>query len=267
MKIISSNQYAEPTEVISLRNSLSRFNDFSIQELVKLPHFVDWVDCNVDEAVSFRMFLAAADDGVALRYFWNGKYEPSSMRLWTNIARKLPAGHTAIDIGAHTGCYTLAARKANSELNVLAIEPNLMNFARLVVNLKGNQLSTDNLMPFAAGSKSQILPLHIPTSLDYLSSGGTLTKINKKSVIYVDVKPVDDLVALQAGNVVDLIKIDVEGHEEDCLEGLNNTIASNKPIIFFECISSDSGKGAERQLRDHGYIFSKSPKNPEKLPG
>jgi len=76
-----------------------------ITQLAALPPLYDWVHCSSGHS-GFRMMLAADDDGIALRFFWNGSYEKTTLKAWAHYAKKVGF---AIDIGAHTGAYTLAA--------------------------------------------------------------------------------------------------------------------------------------------------------------
>ena len=75
-----------------------------------MPELFDWVNCDVGVENKFHMFLGGKDDGVALRFFWNGSYEKYTLKIWSELAKKIKG--FALDIGAHTGCYSLAALAA-----------------------------------------------------------------------------------------------------------------------------------------------------------
>ena len=63
-----------------------------------------------------------------------------------------------------------------------------------------------------------------------------------------------DFVTLDSLNIpekIDLIKIDVEGHEIETLEGAKNTILKNKPIIVIETFNHRDK--VEEILFSHGY--------------
>ena len=49
-----------------------------------------------------------------------------------------------------------------------------MNFARLNLNLRANHLTTDNNFMLGVGEKNKMLPFSISTSLEYLSTGGSI---------------------------------------------------------------------------------------------
>ncbi len=54
---------------------------------------------------------------------------------------------------------------------------------------------------------------------------------------------------------VDLLKIDVEGHEAKVLLGGISLIKKYKPVIFFECLSDDAGLAVSSILEPIGYKF------------
>ena len=57
---------------LRLRNQIGVPQNFVLRDLLQKPRFFDWIDCEVNNR-SFLMFVAAADDAVALRFFWNGR--------------------------------------------------------------------------------------------------------------------------------------------------------------------------------------------------
>ena len=85
----------------SKRKDLPFENNFNINELSLMPELFDWVNCDVGLENKFYMFLGGKDDGVALRFFWNGFYEKNTLRTWSRIAKN--TNGFVLDIGAHTG--------------------------------------------------------------------------------------------------------------------------------------------------------------------
>ena len=110
MSLLQANAFAH-----SFRKELSKKNNFTYEELIKHPKVFDWVTCEINENVRYQMFLAN-DDGVALRFFWNGCYEAFAMKIWAELSVK---SEVIIDVGAHTGAYTLAAMAANPSAKIV----------------------------------------------------------------------------------------------------------------------------------------------------
>ena len=235
------------------RRSLPQYNDFALAELQSLPKFFDWVTCRTGTGAEFRMFLAGGDDGVALRFYWNGRYEAHTLKLWSSLAARLEG--IKIDIGAHTGAYTLAALAANRENVVLTFEPHFMNFARLNMNLRANGFSTKRSYMLAVGERPEKKTFSIATDIDYLSTGGSIGARNGAFNTEVQVVHIDGLLTRDHHKNVSLVKLDVEGYEPACLAGMMNVLRESRPTLFFECIDEAAGAACEQVLSALGYHF------------
>lgn len=241
------------TEIIAVRRQLSEHNDFDIGRLLAFPRFFDWVQCHVDHSMQFHMYLADGDDGVALRFFWNGSFEPTSMALWSNAAREARA---IIDIGAHTGCYSLAAAAAGRRAEVWSFEPHFMNFARLTMNLRANAMSTNRAYPIACGERNATVPFSVAPGADFLTSGGRVGRNPGLFVRDVQMVTLDQFFSDRRGQFpIDLVKIDTEGYESQCIEGMLGILKRDKPVVFFESIDVEGSKRCQQLLQGSGYHF------------
>jgi FkbM family methyltransferase len=216
-----------------------------------MPVFFDWVDCSVDSS-QFVMYLAGADDGVALKFFWNGHYEPFSLRIWAAAAAY--SQKIKIDVGAHTGAYTLAAM-ARGAVNVVSFEPHFANFSRLMVNLKGNRFPVTNAHMLAVGDQDGWSTFNLPTRLDYLSTGGSLVAKGGGIKFPVQTVRLDRFIGEAHHKDVFAMKVDVEGLEIQVLRGAENILNKSRPYIFFECIDDSFGTAVQCFLEDQGYHF------------
>jgi len=217
--------------------------------LLRFPIFFDWVECDVSEECKFDMYLGGADDGVALRFFWNGHYERYSIKIWCELAK---SANCILDIGAHTGCYTLAAQTINRSASVFSFEPNSQCYSRLMLNLRANNLTTNFAHMVACCEKDDVAFFSIKTPSGYLSSGG---KINEKDQHSYQIKTIsiDNMLYKKCDKPINLIKIDVEGHENLCLKGMNSIISRDHPIILFECVEMSSSMQCYEYLTNIGY--------------
>ena len=253
MKKLSINHKSLIDAAMNHKNKLPKFRSYGISELLKMPTFFDWVECIlIPEEKSFQMYLAGADDGVALRFFWNGSYEKMTLSLWGHFVSR---GGLIIDIGAHTGAYTLAAYSVDINANILSFEPHFMNFSRLNMNLRGNGFSTSNIHMIGVGEKNEILPFSVFPNINYLTSGGSVGTRENSLVTNIQVVSLDQLLPDKVAADVRLIKIDVEGHEGACLRGMVNLIERYRPVIFFECIANESGSTVSSILKNFDYNF------------
>ena len=239
-----SNLDKKYLEASSYRESLPRLNQFDIAKLQKMPRFFNWVGCEALPGSPFKMYLAGGDDGVALRYFWNGHYEKFTLSIWSRLASQ--SKNLVVDIGAHTGVYSLAAQAVGSKTAV-SFEPHCINFARLLLNLRGNDFETVNTFMLGCGEANSTDHLAVRTRLDYLSTGGKVGAQDGCINLPISIISLDNFIDIK-NHAIDLLKIDVEGYEEKVLAGARLLIQAHKPVIFFECLSDKMGKFVENFL-------------------
>ncbi len=234
-----------------MRATLPANNNFTIAEMGKFPVFFGWTGGCVEDS-SFRMFLGGHDDAVALRFFWNGSYERTTLRAWAKLAKR---GGVAIDVGAHTGVFTLAALAANPSIQVVAFEPYYMNYGRLNLNMRANARDTRHAFMCAVGARSETAQFGLQMPVDRLSTGGTLEPRKRLFQIPVSVVALDDFLPAKVKPAISLVKIDTEGYEGQCIDGMKDIIATSKPVIFCECTTADSGASVQGRLAPLGYRF------------
>jgi len=221
-------------------------------ELHQMPKYFGWLKHSINRINKIHMFLGGNDDGVALRCFWNNHYEKKTLEIWSKLSA---IEGIILDIGAHTGIYSLAANNSIKKGQILSFEPHFLNFARLNLNLRGNGFSTRTMFMNTVGKQNQIQPFSVMNNIDYLTSGGKIGNIKNQFTTQIQTIAIDSFLDKTARNNVKLIKIDVEGNEYQCLQGMIDTIKSSKPIIFFECISEKNNLEIETVLKSHDYSF------------
>jgi len=223
----------------------------SIKELKAAPPYCGFLEAAVLRDVRFSMFLCNNDDGIALRWLWHGAYEPMTMGLWSLLARR---SKTILDVGAHSGAYSLAAAVANPKASVTSLEPYGLNFARLLINLRANGLSSDGAWPVAVSDRVGTVSFSVTGDSWYLSSGGSVGTRERGIVQTVPSVTLDHLRA-ESRRPFDLIKIDVEGHEPAVFRGAGSVLADDAPDMFVECAKGDDFREEEALLAGHGYRF------------
>jgi FkbM family methyltransferase len=238
-------------EALAKRALLPRYSTFNLKELSALPLYFGWVDCDSGHG-KFKMLAGGHDDAVALRFFWNGSYEKTTLELWARLTKKF---ELAVDIGAHTGVYTLAAKAANPEISVIAFEPSYLGFGRLNLNMRVNRLHTQNAFLNAVGIKNETIPFSILMPMDYLSTGNALGARKGAHVVPVQVVSLDTFLPDAFKQKVGLVKIDTEGYESAVIAGMATTLSVARPVVFFECIDAGVGAAVQKQLEFFGYRF------------
>ena len=146
------------------------------------------------------------------------------------LHRHLGAEAVAVDVGANIGVTTLLMSQVVPMGTVVAVEAGRRNFALLSENLDANGCS--NVHRVFAAVSSRAGTVHFSENTAY---GGVLEGVRLGGTGYVvDAITVDDLVLQRSLERVDLIKIDVEGHEAEVLAGAEATIDRFNPIVVLE---------------------------------
>ena len=129
-----------------------------------------------------------------------------------------------IDIGANVGLFSLfVAACAGPKANILAIEPEPQNLARLRFNIAANPDIPIRVVPVALGEKRGLVALEV----DGRDRGGTRTRaltngqtgqLNAQSRGLVECCTLLELLTQERIPYVDALKIDVEGAEDIILD-------------------------------------------------
>lgn len=150
---------------------------------------------------------------------------------WERSVRELIETHawpgtTAIDIGAHIGCHTLAmAKRVGPQGKVYAFEPQPKLYSELVMNMALNGM--DNVEAFCSAIGGSIGEIE----LSPLKEGNEgATPLAGGSQVFVPITTLDAL----ALDDVSFIKIDVEGMEDQVLVGAVQTLQKNRPVVAIE---------------------------------
>jgi FkbM family methyltransferase len=135
-----------------------------------------------------------------------------------------------IDVGGFIGDSLLILCPLTDK-NVYTFEALSENFNYLQQTIAYNNLT--NVKPFkkALGACKKIVPIEIT------SSGSYITDTKSSNTEDVEMDTLDSIVE-QYGLNVGLIKVDIEGSEQDFLKGAINTIKKFKPILLLSIYHS-----------------------------
>jgi FkbM family methyltransferase len=150
----------------------------------------------------------------------------------------------AIDVGANDGCYVHFLRRCARHVH--AFEP----IPALAQALSRKFISGVTVYPVALSRVAGSAILHMPRdagspilACSTLSSHASSTYAGTDD-IPVETATLDEVYGDDAG----FIKIDVEGHEDDVLDGAGRTIEWCRPNILVEIIERLSPGGVERAI-------------------
>lgn len=187
--------------------------------------------------------------GRALEYY--GEYSEIEAQL---LSRLLSPGDTVVEAGANVGALTLAmARAVGEDGAIYAYEPQRVIFTALCANVAINGLWCVRASNMALASRACEMGIQ---RVDYSKPGNygdvRLTKASSRERVKAIGIDALDLPSCR------LIKIDVQGMEEDVLDGARDTIEKFKPYLYVE---NDAGTShLPRKALMLGYrVFSHMP--------
>jgi FkbM family methyltransferase len=170
-------------------------------------------------------------------------------------------GDWVLDIGANVGHYSLLlSRLVGPSGRVIAIEPIPQTFELLVSNCALSAHKNTTCLNVAASDETAIILMAIPkwkgSNRSNLYEAKITPDVDDKHALSVLSVPVD---AFELPNEISLIKIDVEGHEEQVVRGMTGLLLKYKPLLIVE------GRRADSQLLNIGYSSSHLPGSPNHI--
>lgn len=190
------------------------------------------------------------EEGIDFAIWLMGAYEPEVIRGYVPLLRE---GAVVLDIGANVGAHTLPlARCVGSTGCVYAVEPTDYAIGKLRGNLQLNpelaqRVAVRQLL--LMGRRDTAMPEGICSSWPLgTRRQGELSGFEgaAKPLVHAQVETLDDFVD-QAGLVrLDLVKLDVDGHEMEVLSGGLHTLRRFRPPVIVELapfIPQSSGHG------------------------
>jgi FkbM family methyltransferase len=213
-----------------------------------------------------RLLLPSDDLSLMPELVASGTYDPPFTAF---VRRHIKPGDTVIDVGAHAGLFTLLLAYQVWEIGrVIAYEPSPRMLELLRDNVTMNWLSDRvEIVPKAAAAASGSLPFLATTR--YTMTGSlrpvehlleTQDRVEALERLEVEAEPLD--VHLGRFERIDLVKIDVEGAEEQVFAGMEQLLASGAVRrVSFEVARELMGEEwkpfAERlrRLADEGWEF------------
>ncbi|RAW02649.1 FkbM family methyltransferase [Pseudochryseolinea flava] len=192
--------------------------------------------------------------------FWKGidGYEPETLKLWVKLSAK---AKNIFDVGANFGLFGLISKCIRPDSKVFCFEP-LRRNGDLIS--KNNEINRYDITVVQAAVSNKEGTFTFYDMDDYDNTIGSFDKDfvlghrHHKALLPTAVPTItiDSYVEKSNIQALDLLKIDVEGHELSAIEGARSTIAKFKPAIVIE-ISEHSGEAVGKLLHEivPGYQF------------
>ena len=158
------------------------------------------------------------------------------------IPQLLSNCNRAIDIGANVGVWSYWLSKYAKQVESFEPNPKVFNALK---NIKIKNVNSYNI---ALSNKTGSVDLLIPKgSKGFSNQGASLSSIKvqgEHKSISIEAKRLDEYNFLD----VDFIKIDVEGHEHEVIEGARETIKKFKPTMVIEMEEKHNQIPIEEQI-------------------
>jgi FkbM family methyltransferase len=164
----------------------------------------------------------------------------------------VPQGGVVVDVGANLGEWTVPlARAVGPKGQVLAIEPQQRAAAALAKTLAANAFAQADLLGCALGDHDGAAEFAVPKVTSVSVDTGTAhlgPRAAGHEVVTVALRRLDTVAAERRLDRIDLIKIDVEGHERQVLDGAGATLARFRPVLVME--TGHEGDGDRQAIGD-----------------
>ena len=185
------------------------------------------------------------------------KYEEKEINFFKRIYNSNKFEYF-LDIGANCGYYSVKLANEFDNLKVIAFEPNKEAFTKFSNTLKVNSKLRKRIKinNFGLSNSSGQLEMTSLEKFGYLQSGGSTIineaekKFVKTKIFKCNFKTGEEVLKFKNKKLG--IKIDVEGHEYNVIEGLKELLKENKIILQIE-ITDKFFKKTDNFLNNIGY--------------
>lgn len=198
-------------------------------------------------------YRAAEWDDFGTVLFWNGMtcWEPETLSVFLRLAS---SARTFVDIGAHTGWFSLLACAVNPEIQVVAFEPAPMIYQALRDNLELNRWTN------RCSARNQAVAERCGTAQFHVSEIPMTSSLNPNgfrgySGTLVDVEVVALDSVFPENRRIDLIKLDVETFEDKVLRGMSRILHSSLPAVIIECLPDGPYREIQQIFGSEEYRF------------
>lgn len=176
---------------------------------------------------------------IEAQIFWQGFQEADAGTIKA-LKQHLTEDSVFVDVGANVGTFTLVAAAKSPRGKVHSFEPSRYHFARLNGNIDLNGFTNVKTNQVGLWDAPAASTLHVPLRNTGMSNTGAASMFADTS----DPEPskdepielirLDDYVAENALDRIDVIKVDIEGAELAALRGARETLQRFHPLVLME---------------------------------
>jgi len=218
-------------------------------------YFNGIINVKVNENESFKMMHYGHP--IENDLFWKGLYgswEKQSMKLWTTLSKR---SNIIFDIGANTGVYSMVSKTVNPRAEVHAFEPFEAIHQKLDYNASINN--------FKIHTNCKAISNYTGDGVIYTDGGDFAYSVTVNKNLWVkDQQPVElniktitlkEYIEQNRITNIDLMKIDVETHEPEVMEGFIPYFNQFKPILLIEILNDEVAQKLNNYFDVDKYSF------------
>lgn len=214
------------------------------------------------------MLVDVRDPAISKPILVLGEYEPHFTRVLLSLT---DAGTKFLDVGANIGFFTLIVAARATKGRVWSIEPDPDNVRLLRANVALNGFEDRVSVWQGAASDTADGDVYFST-LGYSANLGARFTARSEDILLARslpgapapvLVPATTADSLLRGERVDLVKVDVEGHEPAVFAGMRRILEEDRPAILsefapgtIEHISKTDPLDFLRAVAAHRYVFA-----------
>jgi FkbM family methyltransferase len=218
-------------------------------------YFKGVVRVRVNDLQSFKMVHYG--HRIENEIFWTGLYgnwEKYSMKLWSILAKE---SKVIFDIGANTGIYSMVAKSINSGSEVHAFEPFEAIYKKLVRNAAINGFEIHSNCKAVSDYSGDGVIYTGDANFAYSVTVNQNLWVKDKEPIKLNIKTITLKDYIEQNNIthIDLMKVDVETHEPEVMEGFSMYLKLFRPIILIEILNDEVAQKLGIYFDSSEYCF------------
>lgn len=231
-------------------------------------------NCELVKANDVQFVVFKGNDLISAHLKATGVYEPELTTIADKILKRREGG-MVLDVGANIGSFCLPLAKRFSNVQFHAFEPQRIINYQLCGNIIINGLDNVHAHRVAVSNSQNTIMVKVPNYTEERNIGAFSINREVRETEYecnsegetetMTTKSLDFL--LYQWKDVRLIKLDVEGHELEVLQGATKTLeANNYPPIIFEAWTWKPWFLPKREelfysLKNLGYVITELGEN------
>lgn len=173
--------------------------------------------------------------------FWKGLFsgwEKFSVQIWISLCAQ---SKVIFDIGANTGVYSMIAKTVNPAADVHAFEPFEAIYKKLAHNAAINGFDVHSNCTAISNYTGKGVIYSAEKDFAYSVTVNQNIWVKDAEPFKIDIQTItlNDYIGQQQIESIDLMKIDVETHEPEVMEGFMENFLRFKPILLIEILNDE----------------------------